>query len=514
MIDTTSIALKLIISLLCFIYGTIFLCTKFKQSAGTFCGIGEFSIGLWTFLDIFQVFLKDAGNLIILQTAIYVCAEFAICSLFIFTNRIRNKEDYLYHKVNLKIFYIPLITIVLAIFFELFTNQHLFLIPPETISDIKYPAYSFPKRTYYFLHCLFSYGVISYAIFIIAEFLLQYLSKKKYLISIYLATFAFFSIVSVYKFVLENFLTSKKDIIPDYISSFSIFLMSSITFFMLFFHTRERNIRLTFEQFYYSCNFPIFIFSKKDFFLDTNSYGKQFLKSYNIMNSSDSKFSDIFPESAFLRLGLNNDQNSQNEFYLSNINDKHLYLCKKNKLSSFLKNDTGYYISIININFYSNEISNIKYNTSTDELTGCKKQKEFDRSYVKQTNSHDEPLIVISARVNNLEHLNEKIGLKKTDLYIMNFANILKSSINFTNIQAGIEKDIFRINGSLFVIIISIKQRELISDFFKYVKKECSMFSKNRVEPLTCSLGYSISSLKDINSQKALQKSFENLLLN
>ena len=114
----------------------------------------------------------------------------------------------------------------------------------------------------------------------------------------------------------------------------------------------------------------------------------------------------------------------------------------------------------------------------------------------------------------------------------MNFANILKNSITINDIQKETEKELFRLTGSTFALIASINQKDLISDtiysvtspfassliflisdFFKTIKKDCKSFSKNRVEPLTCSLGYSLVMHNESNSQKALQKSFENMLL-
>lgn len=513
MIDTTSIIFKLLITFLCFFYGSMFVRTTIKNSASFFCGIGEFSIGLWTCLDIFQMFIKDVNDLSLLQTFIYICAEFAICSLFVFTNRIMNTNNFFSKYINLKIFIIPFLTIIISIFYESFTTQHLFLIIPEIIPNIKYPAYSFPKRAYYYYHCGFCYSVICYSIITVSNTVSKHLSKRKYLTILYSFAFVFFLIISSYKFFLENFLSKANISIPDYLSSLSILSMSTITFVTLYFHTKERNLRLSFEQFYYTCEFPVIIFSTNNFFLDANDEANSFFSKYNINISTETKINDIFSETQFLQLGVSNDFFEQKEFYISNINDKQLYLCKKIPILSFLKNETGYYISIIKMNFFSSAIGNLKFEYFTDELTGCKKQKDFERMFVNQVNSHEEPLILITAKINNLDYLNKVIGLKKTDLYIMNFANILKNSITINNIQNDKEKELFRLTGSTFALMISIKQKDSISEFFKTIKRDCKSFSKNRIEPLTCSLGYSLVNYSDTNSQKALQKSFENMLL-
>lgn len=513
MIDTTSIILKLLITFLCFFYGSLFVRTIIKNSAVFFCGIGEFSIGLWTFSDIFQFFLKDTNELSLLQTFIYIFAEFAICSLFVFTNRILNKNNFFSKKINCKIFAIPFLTIIISFFYEFFTTKHLFLIPPEILPDIKYPAYSFPKRPYYYFHCAFCYIVICYSIIKVSNTVSKYLSKRKYLTILYSCTFLFFLIISSYKFFIENFHSKRAILIPDYISSLSILSLSTITFVTLYFHTKERNLRLSFEQFYYTCEFPIIIFSTKNLFLDANNEAQKFFSQYNIEITSETTIKEIFSESQFLQLGTSSDFFYQTEFYISNIHDKQLYLCKKIPILSFLKNETGYYISIIKMNFFSTAIGNLKYKYFTDELTGCKNQKEFERIFVNHVNSHEEPLILITAKINNLDYLNKVIGLKKTDLYIMNFANILKNSITINDIQKETEKELFRLTGSTFALIASINQKDLISNFFKTIKKDCKSFSKNRVEPLTCSLGYSLVMHNESNSQKALQKSFENMLL-
>lgn len=509
MFESKSIFFKLVIAIFCFVYGILFMHTCPKNSAGRYCGIGEFSLGFWSIFDEIQSFLNNVESILLIQTAIYICAEIAVCSFIAFTIKMFITSPA--KTKNLRyIFIFPAITFFLNCILEIFSTYHLFLITPEKLLLTPYPGYNFPKTTYYYFHSAICYiGIVSAALLPLI-FTLKRKNSNKTVSITYLLAAVYFFITNFYKFIIENFFTNLYLIFPEYINTTSFFIFSTVTFFIVYFHKSEYAMRLVTENLYDSMEFPIIIFSDKDTYIDANQSANNFFKKYGVNPSEKSTFTTIFPEDKFSTLGT---ISSENSFYLSGIQDKNLFYCKKSDLYSFTKKKIGYYLLFTKIDIYSEHLKHLDHAAHSDELTGCKKRTAFDHFYLNQNHSLKEPLIVICARINRLEQLNENLGLKKTDFYVVNFANILKNSIIKHNIQSNIEKNVFRISGSLFAFIISAKNQDEVEDLFRTIRRECSAFSKNRVEPLTCSLGYSASSNKELSSTKMLQKSFDNMLL-
>ncbi len=509
MFESQSLFFKLIIAIFCFIYGILFVHTCPKNSAGRYCGIGEFSLGFWSIFDEIQSFLNNVESILFIQTAIYICAELAICSFMAFTIKMfvanPGKTKHLYF-----IFIFPALTFFLNCFVEFFTTHHLFLIAPEKMLLTPYPGYNFPKTVYYYFHSTICYSGIILGAFLPLVTTLKRKTADKPLTIAYLLVAVYFFISNFYKFIIENFFENLYLIFPEHINSLSFFIFSTVLFIIVYFHKSEYAMRHVTENLYDSMEFPIIIFSEKDTYIDSNQSARQFFKQYDIDIYENYTYSTIFSEDKFSTLGT---ISSENTFYLSGIQDKNLFYCKKTDLYSFRKKKIGYYLLFTKIDIYSEHLKHLDHAAHSDELTGCKKRTAFDQFYLTQNHSLMEPLIVICARINRLEQLNENLGLRKTDFYVVNFANILKNSILKHNIQSNIEKNLFRIGGSLFTFIISAKNHDDVEDLFRTIRRECSAFSKNRVEPLTCSLGYSASSNKELSSTKMLQKSFDNMLL-
>lgn len=500
---------KLIIAILCFFYGILFFQTCPKSSAGRYCGIGEFSIGFWSIFDEIQSFLQNTESILYIQTLTYICAEVAVCSFITFTSKMvissPIKKQYISY-----VFLFPGITLILNIITELFTTSHLFLCIPKNMLITTYPGYNFPKTYYYYFHSVICYTVIIMTIFMPFIHNTRHKKNSPLLSLSYALAAIYFFISNFYKFIIENFFPYIYLNFPEQMNSISFLVFSTVTFFSVFFQKDEYNLRLVTEKLYDSIEFPIIIFSNDDKYIDSNKSANELMEKYRINISGNSNFSSIFTEDKFSTLGTSSSADS---FFLSGIQDKHLYYCKKTNLFSFTKKQIGYYLTFAKIDIYSEHLKHLDHAAHSDELTGCKKRTSFDQFYLEQNHSKKEPLIVICARINHLEQLNEKIGLKKTDLYVVNFSNILKNSITKHNIQNGMEKNLFRISGSLFTFIVSAKNQDEIVDFFKTIRRECSAFSKNRVEQLSCSLGYSVSINKETTSEKALQKSFDNMML-
>ena len=123
--------------------------------------------------------------------------------------------------------------------------------------------------------------------------------------------------------------------------------------------------------------------------------------------------------------------------------------------------------------------------------------------------------LVCAASIENLEMLNKKIGIIKTDSYIKDFAEILRNSLcrSAENIQYPEKIEVFRLNGSLFAFVLPSQFENEIPQLFKSIRTECYKFSKSRPAELSCSLGYSIANGSSGNVEKIVRKSYSNLLL-
>lgn len=510
MIESKSLVLRLVIAICCFIYSTLLMQTSHKKSASYHGGIGEFAFCLWAVLDLIQSMGQDIEFLITDQTLIYICAQVSVCSLICYTYFLFTREKITERKPVYLIYIIPLVSLILTVIFKLFTSGHFFIKVPETLSPATLPAYNFPKTIFYYIHSFFCYVSIALCILYSLYAELSLKTTNKMIIVVYGFSALLFLIMNIYKFFIENFQGDQYLFFSDFSASFSYLILSTASFLVIYFQRKERSMRILNESLFSSSNYAIFVFSNKDEFLEANETAQNFLEFHGIPAEKNTDINGMFSENYFARLGFFEDVQQKDEFYLFSLKNRSLYYGQKvNLYEGNMK--VGYYLMLVQVSIYSELLNRIEKESDTDSLTGFKKQNTFEKVFTEEINSHIEPLVVVCAKINNLDHLNTSIGLKKTNLYINSFANILNNVIKQMNIQQEVQKNIFRISGSLFVFIVSMKQQERIQELFKSIKRECSHFSKNRVEELSCSLGYSIANNRESSASKVLQKSYENM---
>lgn len=510
MFENKGLIVRLLIAICCFIYSSLLLQSSRKNSASFHGGVGELSFGLWAILDLIQFTVTGVEGLMFIQSLIYLCAQTSTCALIAFTYYLFTKDrDHELKRIYL-IYILPSVTVLLMLGIKFFTNVHFFIKVPKVVSLANLPAYNFPKTIFYYIHSVFCYTSIGLCIIysIYREF--KRPKIKKIVVIVYVVSSIIFLVMNIYKFFIENFYPVLYLQYSDFSTSISYFILSVASFIVIYSNSKESLMRSLDKTIFSASSFPIFVFSKDEDFIEANHRGYEFLKKYSIDINTKKTFDQIFSENNFARLGFFEDEQEGGEFYLSAVTNRSLYYGKKIELFS-KKREIGYYLIIVKVNIYSEMKKRMENESDTDELTGLKKQISLEKFFTEEIISHLEPLIFVCAKINNLEHLNNTIGLKKTNFYITNFSDILKENLNEMNLQQEIQKNLFRVSGSLFAFIISAKQQELIPEFFKSVKRSCSQFSKNRVEELSCSLAYTIANNRETSALTVLQKSYENL---
>ncbi len=510
MFESSSLVLRVIIAVCCFAYSSLLLKSCHKNSGSFHGGIGELAFAFWAILDLVQSAVQTTEILIIVQSLVYLCAQISTCSLISFTYYLFVPKRYDQKSHISYIYLLPFFTTIVMIVMRVFSTSHLFIKVPDYILGATLPAYNFPKTVFYYIHSVFCYVSIFLCIaYSFYSELKQKMSSRITILS-YTLSAMFFFIINIYKFFIENFFLYTYVQFSDMPTSISYFVFSIATFITVYFQKKERSMRALNGDLFASSCYPIFVFSNDDKLIEANTCAHEFFDFYSISKEQRTTFSGIFSESIFARLGFFEDVQQKDEFYLSSIQNKSLYYGRKVGLFEG-KKQIGYYIIIVQVTIYSEIMRRIEKEADTDDLTGLKKTSTFNRVFTEEINSHVEPILLVCARINNLEHLNTAVGIKKTNFYITSFANILKTTTTQFDIQHEMQKQIFRISGSLFVFIISVKQQDKIQELFKGIKRECGQFSKNRVEELSCSLGYSIANNRETSASKVLQKSYENM---
>ena len=512
MLENKLMLSRVFVAILSFTYALLFFQNSSKDSVSRTCGIGEFAYGLWALFAGLRPILTDQSSQILVQSVIYILAEIASCAFISFTLGLYSEPTPFIKKFSKYIFIFPAFSLVLAVCFEVFSVHHLFILPNELLPVIEQDPI-FQKSAYYFIHCAVDFSFIGLAIVFSIFKMITKPKANRSIMLLYAAAALLYLVQIIYKIHIEHMPQKEYTALTHFLSLFSWIFFSTVVFFAVYFDKREQGMRLASDQILDSSKFPVFIFSDDDLFISANVSGFEFLTQYGIAPRTYQHYREIFSEAQFLHLGVPEAADSKNAFYISAITDKKLYYGKKTELHSVIAKNAGYYIILANMDMYSGIINQLEYVAHTDEHTNCKRGSQLEAAFLKEAHEHAEPLIIICARLNNLEHLNETIGIKKTDLYLVTFADIIKNAVQQTDLQDGIEKAVFRMTGSVFALIASVRRQEQIQAFFKQIKRECAAFSKNRVEPLSCSLGYAVSTDKAQPLGKMLQKSFDNMLL-
>lgn len=133
-----------------------------------------------------------------------------------------------------------------------------------------------------------------------------------------------------------------------------------------------------------------------------------------------------------------------------------------------------------------NELMNLIYKSSTDELTRLYNRRTYEEDLDSITKSKDmNDLVIVAMDVNGLKTVNDTIGHKAGDELIIGASQCISKS--FTSVGKN-----YRTGGDEFMSIIRCKEKDLPGLFAKF-EQSVDQWSGNLVNSLSISYGYALA---------------------
>ncbi|MGM0500279.1 MAG: diguanylate cyclase domain-containing protein [Bacillota bacterium] len=155
------------------------------------------------------------------------------------------------------------------------------------------------------------------------------------------------------------------------------------------------------------------------------------------------------------------------------------------------------------------EKNKIEYLSLHDYMTGLYNRRHFENELKRLESSRKYPITIVIVDLDRLKVINDNYGHKMGDKYIINAAEILKSTARSEDIIA-------RIGGDEFAIILPSTTHKEADKFCQRIQKNIYKFNKdeNLVKPLSISMGFEVmedstQSLSEVFN-KADQKMYRN----
>ena len=513
MLFIRSAIFRIIFSLFLYFYAVLFFQSSKKKSPSISCAFAFLFVGIWKLLDALQCLNRTAESILLIQNFTYLLANISTYTMLCIAVRLsvpKNKSTKNYHTF-LVIF--PLAQFFISSLYLLFTSKSIFVTLATPLNfNLATPGYHMDKLPFYYIHSLYSYGMIatSLTIFVIKAYKTFSHLKKTYF-SLLIGTLVYL-IPSLIRFSLENFNKGQYSFAFDFVSEFSFFITCTIYFFVLYFIDSEHVFRIFSDSFFDSADEVIILFNSNGKYLNTNKNGIEFFNRYILNPSIYTSIDDIFDEVKFQKLDITTENEQKNIFYLSSQIDKQTYYCSKHNLINKRGKYCGFYIIINELEIYNSLINKLEQQAYIDELTGCHKRITFVQNTTKKYYSNRESFLIVSCRIPNLQECNQVMGFTKTDNYIVSFYQIINNALNVIPEEIAKNTAIFRMTGSIFSFTLPADCEKFIPDIFKLIKSDCTSFSRTKNEPLKCSLGYSIVP-NGTNINKGFEKSYQNMLL-
>ena len=511
--------LRLLISALCLTYSIILIQNSTRFSPMRHFGFSEGALGLWYLFSGLQIQISDVEIVILLRSLVYVFSEFACASVFLYCFLSTSLVAENHYKFINFIYLVPIISIIITLLSFIFFRVNPYIVNLDSCYldtlSLPFKDYMLKKRGLYFAHCFFCYLLLSLTIGIFTRNIIKHPKENKRITMLTTIGIIVFFIPNFYRLYTENFSHQNIENLSSFFELFAFLFMSSISFAAVYFDKNEMNANICKTSFYEFSGLPVFIFTADMKFLQVNSIGKKFLDDYEIKVKKFDSFETIFPNAKLKIFGIPDSPASDSEFYISSEKDKKLYYAQKQETKDRNNQLYGYFIFLSKIDFYSEIIKNLEQKSYTDEITGCKRSSIFIQHLTGELQKKSDMHLVCAASIENLEMLNKKIGIIKTDSYIKDFAEILRNSLcrSAENIQYPEKIEVFRLNGSLFAFVLPSQFENEIPQLFKSIRTECYKFSKSRPEVLTCSLGYSVTDNVFCNVESIMHKCYGNMLL-
>jgi len=141
----------------------------------------------------------------------------------------------------------------------------------------------------------------------------------------------------------------------------------------------------------------------------------------------------------------------------------------------------------------------IEYLSFHDEMTGLYNRRYFENELDRLDSSRKYPITIVIGDLDGLKYINDNYGHKKGDEYIINAADILKST-------ARTEDIVSRIGGDEFAVVLPTTNQKEAERFCQRIQKNIEGFNKGNdfIKPLSISLGFEVME----NSSQSLNKTF------
>jgi diguanylate cyclase (GGDEF)-like protein len=151
-------------------------------------------------------------------------------------------------------------------------------------------------------------------------------------------------------------------------------------------------------------------------------------------------------------------------------------------------------------------IRNKAYN---DHLTGLYNRRYFENELKRLDSSRKYPIAIIIGDLDGLKDVNDNYGHKKGDEYIINAADILKSTIRTEDIIA-------RIGGDEFAIILPKTNYQEAQSLCQRIQINIEEFNKDKklVKPLSISLGFEVMENNSQNLNEIFNKADQKMYIN
>ncbi|MFW6025443.1 MAG: diguanylate cyclase domain-containing protein [Candidatus Woesearchaeota archaeon] len=146
---------------------------------------------------------------------------------------------------------------------------------------------------------------------------------------------------------------------------------------------------------------------------------------------------------------------------------------------SLKEGQIGIYSIYNDISERKREEEKIKYLSFHDQLTGLYNRRYFENEMERLSNSRVEPISIIIADIDDLKIVNDKMGHKKGDQFIIKAAEVINNSLRKEDIAA-------RIGGDEFAIILPYTDSETAEMIANRISKK----TNNLDISLNISVGY------------------------
>ncbi|WP_049773807.1 sensor domain-containing diguanylate cyclase [Halanaerobium hydrogeniformans] len=135
------------------------------------------------------------------------------------------------------------------------------------------------------------------------------------------------------------------------------------------------------------------------------------------------------------------------------------------------------------------EEEKVKYLSFHDEMTDLYNRRYFENELKRLESSRKYPITIVIGDLDRLKTINDSYGHKKGDKFLINAANILKST-------ARTEDIIARIGGDEFAIILPSTSEKEAESFCQRIQNNIKDFNNDHkpVKPLSISLGVAVMS--------------------